>query len=315
MHQYTSNYKAKYGSTGATKTVDRNIDYSTPIGNTVVKVEEKKEEPKVTEIKQDTLQYATYPMRVMRQSAIWNTSSPHIKCSSGSPKDYPTDLVGADSGRDWMYAPCDMIVLRKYTKASHAIWLRSVDKVHTPSGDKYLYMMSEHQDNAEMAAVGHVYAKGEKVFREGKNGNATGYHLHVSFGVSDKKLTKNTMGSGWKKNSKGAWVLYIPGVTNVKIEQALYVNKDFTTTIKDTRINFITVPGQDPIKTTTVKTTKYVVVTEHNNLNVRKTARSNGKIIGSVKKGATIEVSKIEGSWAYVPAKKGYVSIKYIKKK
>lgn len=49
------------------------------------------------------------------------------------------------------------------------------------------------------------------------------------------------MGTGWGKNSKKAWVMKIPNVTNVEINKALYLDKSFTPTIKDTRIKFTTI--------------------------------------------------------------------------
>lgn len=256
------------------------------------------------------MQYAKFGMKIMRFSAIWNTSTPHKACSGGSPKDYPTDLVGKDGGRDWFYAPCDMVVLKRYTKASHAIWLRSKNKVYIPSQKNpvYLYMMSEHQDNREMGKVGHVYRQGEKMFREAANGNATGNHLHVSFGYAK---TLKALGSGWTRNSRGAWVLYIKGVTNIKIEQALYLDKKFTTSIKDKRITFKELP-KVKIETETVK---YIVKTNGSNVNVRKLASINSDIVTTVKNREEIEVSKIVDKWAYVPKKNGYVSIDYIKKK
>lgn len=165
------------------------------------------------------MQKAKFPMKNHRVSCAWNKGV-HRKHSTGSPKDYPSDLAGADSGRDWFRAPCDLIVLRRYTQAPHAIWLRSKNKVKTPYGEGYLYIMSEHQDNKEMRAVGKTYKQGEKCFREGKNGNASGNHLHVSCGFSKTKKALN--GTGWKRNSKGAWVLHIPGVTNIKLSQAFY---------------------------------------------------------------------------------------------
>lgn len=165
------------------------------------------------------MQKALFPMNDHRVSCAYNKGV-HRKHSTGSPKDYPTDLAGADSGRDWFRAPCDMIVLRRYTQASHAIWLRSVNKVETPNGVGYLYIMSEHQDNKEMKPVGKIYRQGEKCFREGHNGNASGNHLHVSCGFSKKKKPLN--GTGWKRNNKGAWVLHIPGVTNITISKAFF---------------------------------------------------------------------------------------------
>lgn len=165
-------------------------------------------------------QRALFPMKSHRISADYKGSAAHRACSQGTPHDYPTDLIGHDSGRDWFRAPCDLIVLRRYTKASHAIWMRSLNKVKTPYGTGYLYIMVEHQDNSEMKGVGEIYRQGRQCFREGKNGNATGYHLHVSCGFS--KTLRPLGGTGWKKNSRGAWVLYIPGVKPIKIDQAFY---------------------------------------------------------------------------------------------
>lgn len=296
MHQYTSRYSGKYAANGAAIRVDRNIDYSTlehmapTIPETSVIPTPAPEQKPV----ENDVQYAIFPMKTMRFSAIWNTSTPHKKCSnpSANHRDFPTDLVGADTGRDWAYARgCDWIVLRKYTKASHAIWLRTVDKVQTPYGYGYLYMMSEHQDNAEMRAVGKIYKNGEKMFREGRNGNATGYHLHVSMGFSTSKKTSSNMGTGWIKNNKGAWVLHIPGVTNIKIEQAFYVDKTFTT-IKDERIKFKTVPSGVNNSNTVNNSNEYAIdKTYHvtvDTLNIRSGHKKSATKLGIVKKGAKI---------------------------
>lgn len=232
MHQYTSKFSGKYRPDGKAIHVDRNIDYSTPV--TPEKPQPKpdpKPEPVPPKPKPEPkVQKAIYPMKNGRFSAIYNHSAPHIACSTGKPKDFPTDIVGKDQGRDWAYAPCDMIVLRKYKKASHAIWLRSKDKVMIPCCDEpvYLYMMSEHQDNAEMDALKGTIKQKEKLFREGKNGRATGYHLHVSFAYSEKAVD---LGTGWRCNNKKAWVLFIPGAKNIKINEALFLDKDFTKVI------------------------------------------------------------------------------------
>lgn len=178
----------------------------------------------------DKTQYATFPMKVLRFSALWNTSTPHKKCSGGTPKDYPTDLVGADTGKDWFYAPCDLVCLKVYSKASHGLWFRSAAPVNMPVGKGYLYMMVEHE-SVKGFKVGQKIRKGEKMFTENKYGNATGNHLHFSCGWS--KSIKD-LGSGWRKNSKGAWVLYVAGVTNIKIYDAFYVDPSFTI-IKDKR--------------------------------------------------------------------------------
>lgn len=221
------------------------------------------------------MNYARFPMTTMRFSSLYNSRG-HLPCSTGSPKDYPTDLVGNSStDRMWMYNTfgSDLLVLRKYTKASHSIWLRTVDKVQTPIGVGYLYAMIEHQDNAEMKPVGAVYKMGSKVVREGKNGRASGFHLHCSFGFSTEK---RPVGSGWKRNSKGAWVLNISGVKNIKIEDAFFIDKNFTHTIKDTRLKFKRMPSGNPVEPipepTPVKIPTYKIgetYTLQENMNVR----------------------------------------------
>lgn len=71
------------------------------------------------------------------------------------------------------------------------------------------------------------------------------------------------------------------------------------------------------VKKTTPKktTTTYKVATSRGkNLRIRQNDSVTSKQIGLLKYGSHIEVSKISGKWAYVPAKKGWVAVKYIKK-
>lgn len=178
------------------------------------------------------MQTAIFPMKVLRFSSI--TSGAHAKCRNGKPSDKPVDLVGADTGKDWFYAFADLICLRVYGKASHGLWFRTVDKVNTPSGAKYVYFLAEHMSVSGFK-VGKVYKKGTKLFVENRFGNASGNHLHVTFAISDNKVA---LGSGWRKNNKNAWILYIPGTTNVEINKALFLDPNFTTKVMDYRLSF-----------------------------------------------------------------------------
>lgn len=63
--------------------------------------------------------------------------------------------------------------------------------------------MCEHESISGFKA-GKRFKKKDKLFKEDKFGNATGNHLHCSFGISDKKYTSKTMGSGWCENNKKA---------------------------------------------------------------------------------------------------------------
>lgn len=58
--------------------------------------------------------------------------------------------------------------------------------------------------------------------------------------------------------------------------------------------------------------TKYKVTTNSKGLNIRQTARSNGKIVGSYNKGDIITVTSISNGWA--KTSKGYVSAQWITK-
>ena len=247
--------------------------------------------------------YACYPMKTLRMSSLWNTGSAHKKCSGGSPKDYPTDLVGVDSGRDWAYNRfgSDLVVLRKYTKASHAIWCRTAKKVYIPCSKKpvYLYFMCEHQTISDMPAQGAMIREGAKMWREAACGNATGNHLHISFGYSS---SVRSIGTGWTRNSKGAWVLRINGVKNIKIQDALYLDKEFTS-VKDSRVKFKSKPNISA---------NYKVKTNGSNLLIRD---KDKKIIGRLANGTRIHVDDYGKDRCHIDSpSSGYVATKYITK-
>lgn len=266
-------------------------------------------------------EYAIYPMRVIRFSSLYNSRG-HIPCSKGKPNDYPTDLTGASpTDRMWMVNTLgsDLKVLRRYNKASHAMWLRTVDRVYIPcqKNPVYLYMMIEHQDLSEMKAVNAVYKQGDKIVREGSNGRATGPHLHVSFGYSTKPI--DHIGTGWRCNSRGAYVLYIPGVKNVKINDALYIND--TISIKDNRVKFKTAPKQRKLPIYKVGQS-YVLQA---NMNIRtKPSSTSAKVpvrewtpnaqkhankAGLLKKGTVITIKKIykKGNVCWLKTPTGWV--------
>lgn len=269
------------------------------------------------------MQTAIFPMKIMRFSSI--TTRAHAKCRNGKPSDRPIDLVGADGGKDWVYAPCDIVCLKVYRKASHGLWFRSIDKVKTPSGEKYVYFLAEHM-SVSGHKVGRTFKRGAKLFTEGRYGNASGNHIHWSTAISDKKVA---LGSGWRKNSKGAWVLYIPGTTNVEINKALYLDPNFTKTIKDTRIKFSKVseskvvePSPEP-KMPTYKVGESYTLQEnmfirigHSTSSPRVSrskmtddARAHCNSDGELKKGTRVTVKEVykEGQMCWVKTPSGWI--------
>lgn len=170
-----------------------------------------------------------YPCKTMNitQSYLGNFS--HFTNRTGEPFDYPIDEAGIDRGRDYFYAPCDLRVVRIYgvkTTGDNTIWLESVDAVNTPSGKHKITIMVTHPEDDDLLniKVGQLYKQGEKIFREGSDGNSTGNHFHMSV------ATGTISGTGWIKNNKGAWVIRTTGVP-IKPEDAFYVDED--TVIKD----------------------------------------------------------------------------------
>ena len=183
--------------------------------------------------------YLTYPTKVMNITQSYNGTYNHYLYSSGSPVDYPIDDACEDSGRSWFYCPCDeMKVVRVYgvgTTGTNTIWLESTSPVITPSGTFVVTMMIIHPEDDDIAnLLNHTFKRGDAMFREGRDGNATGYHVHISVGKGTRS------GNGWSENSNSAWVLTTNGT--LKPESAFYIDTSFTT-IKNTQgLNFRNLP-------------------------------------------------------------------------
>ena len=111
---------------------------------------------------------------------------------------YALDLGGRDTGKDWAYAPCDVVVKRIYGKYN-AVWFETLDQVMCADGTaRKLIFMLLHIDDADRDAlgikVGKVFRQGEKFYREGSAG-AVGNHIHMEVGASP------FTGTGWAKTS------------------------------------------------------------------------------------------------------------------
>ena len=177
--------------------------------------------------------YLIYPTKVMNITQNYDGGYSHASNSKGAPADYPIDDACSDSGRDYFYCPCDeMRIAHIYgvgKGGTNTIWLESTAKVNMPCGDDYVTIMVIHpnDDTLSKLKVGQKFKRGEKMFLEGNDGNATGYHFHIS--VATGKFT----GSGWVKNSKSSWVLSTTGKT-IKPELAFWVDDTFTT-VKNTK--------------------------------------------------------------------------------
>ena len=189
--------------------------------------------------------YLIYPCKIMRITQNYSGQTSHYPHTVGSPKDYPIDEGCKDSDRDWLYCPCDeMIVKRNYTAGTNTLWLESTTKVHFADGtSNYFTMLVTHPNNDDMknCPVGKVFKRGQKICREGKDG-ATANHLHISGGKG------KYAGNGWTKNSRGKYVLNCTGGA-YKPEKLFYLDTSFTVVMSKGGIAFKSLP-----KTTATET-------------------------------------------------------------
>lgn len=206
--------------------------------------------------------YLTYPTKVMNITQNYSNSYSHKPHSTGNPADYPIDEACQDSGRDYFYCPCDeVMIVHIYgvgKSGTNTIWLQSTSKVVMPYGEDYVTILVTHPNDDDLSKLyeGKKFTRGQTLFREGNDGNATGYHFHIAVGTG--KFT----GSGWVQNSKGSWVNKTTGI-QLKPEQAFYVDKSFTTVKYTNGINFVNLPDntkkEDNVVATTPTNSIYLV--------------------------------------------------------
>ncbi len=180
--------------------------------------------------------YLIYPSTHMRITQNYNGTYSHTPNSTGSPADYPIDEGCANTGRSYLYCPCDqMVVKRVYGvggSGTNTIWLESTSPVVMPCGTDYVTMMVIHPNDDTLSgiSVGDTFTRKSPMFLEGNDG-ASAYHFHISIG------TGRFTGTGWVQNSNGNYVLKTTG-NNIKPEQGFYVDTSFTTVLNNGGLTF-----------------------------------------------------------------------------
>lgn len=224
--------------------------------------------------------YLVYPTKTMFISQSYTGNYSHNKSSQGTPKDFPIDESCGSTGRDYFYCPCDELIVKKIygvgVKGTNTIWLQSTSPVVLANGkESYVTIMVIHPNDDTLKGIktNQRFKRGDKMFLEGNDGNATGNHFHIS--VSASKYVS----PGWKENNKGAWV--ITG-NPIKPEEAFYVDTTFTKIKKSNGLKFKNKPLQigTPVERDTTKAQIEVIVDE---LRARKTP--NGEFLGYINKG------------------------------
>lgn len=186
-------------------------------------------------------EYLTYPFRTMRITQNYNGSTSHYGHSHGTPCDYPVDEGCSDTGRDWMYCPCDEVVVKRIygvgNRGVNTIWLESTSKVVFADGTTdYMTMLATHPNDDDLKKLheGQKFKHLDKICREGTDG-ASGNHIHLSVGKGKMK------GNGWTQNSNGKYVLTTTGGA-IKPEQAFWVDPYFTRIISSGGLTFKKLP-------------------------------------------------------------------------
>ena len=192
------------------------------------------------------MNYLKYPMKNMKITQTYDGGYSHFNSSHGTPRDYPIDEAGKDSGREYFYCPCDEMVVKKIygivtgKTSANGAWLESTsecdfaDVTRDYATVKFVHMNDSDFGDDEIY-VGKIYKRGEAIGREGTSGNATGNHVHITAGKGKMK------GSGWEKNDKGAWVLTTTKGT-FKPEELFFVDESFTSVIKSSGLSFKNLP-------------------------------------------------------------------------
>ena len=272
-----------------------------------------------------TKNYLIYPCKTMRITQDYKGTTSHLPYSSGTPCDFPIDEGCSDTGRDYIYCPCDKMKVRRIygtgEKATNALWLESMSKVYFADGTQNFFtMLIIHPDDDDLNKIrkGQIFRRKEKICREGKDG-ATAYHFHISAG---KGRMKN---KGWIKNSMGKYVL-TTSVKTDKPENLFYIDSSFTK-IKDSKELLF-----KPLPALYTKG-KYTVTADR--LNVRKgagtsyekvpyekftsaTKRGIASLVGDgydedfFVKGLTLTISKAVGRWGKCSS--GWICLDYCKK-
>lgn len=158
------------------------------------------------------IQKAIFPMHYMNISQSYNEGNhiPHWHGASKNKADYPIDICGMDSGKDFFLAPADCKItclsVKNTYKWTNMMILVSTKKVKTPKyGITQIFFKVVHfpYDNVKKynLYVGRKFNKGEIICTEGKDFNSTGNHLHFSAGIgyADKSIYNKPI---WKKNRK-----------------------------------------------------------------------------------------------------------------
>ena len=178
-------------------------------------------------------QKAIFPMHYMNitQNYKQGNHKYHWDGASKNKADYPIDIAGMDSGRDFFIAPVDckitMIEAKNTSKWTNKMILVSTKGVKTPKyGLIQIFFKVVHFPYSCVAKyglkVGKTFKKGEIICTEGRDDYSSGNHIHLSQGIgyADKSIYNKPI---WKKNRK-----LVANGDNKYPESIFYLDTKFT---------------------------------------------------------------------------------------
>lgn len=187
----------------------------------------------------DNMQKLIYPMQTMGITQNYNSKYSHYYESHAKDYEcYPIDDGGKDNGRDWFYAPCDLVIKRVYgvgVKGTNTLWLESLEKIKLANGEEsFITIRITHPNDDDLSRfkVGQKFKQYEKIIREGTDGHATGNHLHFCI---NKCKFKELYNNGWIKNSNNYWVT---APKALKPEDSYFIDTNFTKIKNNAGLNF-----------------------------------------------------------------------------
>ena len=271
-----------------------------------------------------------YPFKVMRITQTYLGKTSHLPHNTGTPKDYPIDEGCSDTGRDWMYAPCGVVVKRIYgvgNRGVNTIWLESTEKVLFADGSvDYMTMLATHPNDDDLKKIreGQKFKQGDKICREGTDG-ASGNHVHLSVGKG------KFSGNGWVQNSRGKYVLTTTGWA-VKPENAFWIDPYFTKVISSGGLSFKKIPTVKdkypvgeykvvsdiaPVRSgagTSYPKKTFIMLTPNAREQIKKL--NNGKSANGLVKGCVFTASKVtyDGKHYWGECPSGWVCLEHCKK-
>ena len=217
-----------------------------------------------------------YGMKVINFSQLPGGNKSH--------PNYALDLAGSDTGIDFWYAQGRWKCIKKIWKNYYTFLFCPVDpagnytKVHCADGvDRIVTIALTHSDSVSIRdafgrilstiKVGYIYENGAPMYQEGKDGNATGNHIHleVAEGVQTSKYWDTSMKVYRMKNELNPLKVF-------------FINKAFST-VKNLRGASVSYCNNVLYS----KPTVYLNAT-HATFNIRSSA-VNGDILTTVPKG------------------------------